>query len=207
MKLTTSNNDTKIFTRMLAVLTVSFLFLSFGSTASASMEPAEIREINDQAPYHLIGTVTEDKLIQQLSVSKKSPSQLRMMTIELMELNRAPTNEPLRTIEATYTYSPPWVSRDGGKGMDIAVGDVIEVWLDEGEFGLEPAIGGDSVQHVFYVKERPIHIREPITSKALHVTESFLQNPHTVGNSVVITGLLILSALLAFLGRRKLKHN
>lgn len=171
------------------------------------MEPAEIREINEQAPYHLIGTVTEDKLIQQISVSKKTPSQLRQMTIELLELNRSPTNEPLRTIEVMYTYIPPWISRDGGKGMDIAVGDVIEVWLIEGESGLEPAIGGDSVQHVFYSEGRPIHFPEPITSKALHVADSFLQNPHTLGNIVVISGLIIFSALLAFFGRLKLKHT
>lgn len=192
---------------MLAVLTVSFLFLSFSTAAFSAMDPAEISQINEKAPYHLIGVVVEDKHIKQLSESIDSPSQLRTMTLEIMELNRWPTNEPMRTIEIIYTYVPPWVSREGGKGMDIAVGDVIELWLDVGEHGLEPALGGDSIQHIFYAEKRPVHFPEPITSKALHVADSFLQDPHTFGNIVVISGLILLSTLLAFLGRRSLKHT
>jgi len=192
--------------RMLVVLTTSFLLLSFHLTVLSAMDPVEIREIHENAPYHLIGVVTEDKLIQHISTSKNSPSQLRSMTLEVLELNRAATHETLRTIEVQYTYIPPWVEREGGKGMDIAVGDIIEVWLVDGEFGIEPAIGGDSIEHIVYVEERPTHYSEPISSRALHLAGSFLRNPHTSGNIVVISGIAAIFSLIAFFGLRRVKQ-
>jgi hypothetical protein len=203
LKLTSWNNYAKAFKGTLAVLTVSFLFLSFCSSAFSAMDPAEVREINKKAPYHLIGAVIEDKLIQKLSESKDSPSQLRAMTLEILEVNRWQTNEPLRTIEISYTYVPPWVSRDGGKRMDISVGDVIEIWLEEGEHGLEPAVGGDSVNHIFYVEDRPVHFAQPISLKVIDAGRAFLRKPHSLGNAVVISSLAVFFALLAFFGLRK----
>lgn len=188
---------------LLAAVSAGFLFLSLNLTALAAMDPAEIKRINQEAPYHLIGSVEEDVLLKDLSDSASTPSQLRKMTLEIIEINRVPHNEPLRSVEISYTYIPPWVERDGGTGMDIAVDDVIEIWLKDGEFGLEPAAWGNSIHHLYYAPDRPEHIPEPLGSKARHAGKAFLTNPHTVGNAVVLSGFAALFIILAVVGIRR----
>jgi hypothetical protein len=59
------------------------------------------------------------------------------MNLDVKRILKAPTTETFTTLEVFYTYTPSWQDYlyTRGKRMDIAVGDVIEIWLKKGEYG------------------------------------------------------------------------
>jgi len=168
------------------------------------MDPAEIKKRNSEAPYHIIGKVSADKLFIDLSQERKEPSQIRMMTIDIKEIIKSPpsTNTTIHSLDVYYTYIPSWRAREyvGGKFMDITVNDVIEVWLDKGEYGWEPVISGNSVHHIEYVKNR----NEPIAEPPLDFLERQVElNIEHNPNSIVILGIIFSIFVLCYIGLRK----
>jgi hypothetical protein len=98
-------------------------------------------------------------------------------------------------VEVYYSYLPSWQGDNtGGKRMDIAVNDEIEIWLEEGEYGWEPVLGGNSVTHHFYTNQRSEPIQEPFFHKLNRVMNAAFE-VHT-GSIVFVSLLIILSLLL-----------
>ena len=187
------------FSSILILITILFS----GPVLSA-MDPTEIKKLNSEAPYHIIGKVTADNLFKDLSQEKDGPYQIRKMTIDINEIVKSPSsrNTTIHSIDVYYTYIPLWRAREytGGKFMDITVDDIIEIWLEEGEYGWEPVVSGDSVHHIEYVENRNEPITEPPLDFLQRKVESTIEhNP----NSVVITGIIFSMFVLCYFGLRK----
>ena len=84
--------------------------------------------------------------------------------------------------------------------MDITVNDVIEIWLSEGEYGWEPVLSGDSVNHVKYVEDRTEPIPEPFLHSFIRIIKSGTQYN---GNGIVITGIFLSIIALFYIGLKK----
>ncbi|MCM3574167.1 hypothetical protein M3172_13305 [Mesobacillus subterraneus] len=157
---------------MKKMLTLLCLIFSVGifllvSTGLAAPPPTEVEERKKEAPLHLIGTVTADDKFKDISQDEKYPQQIRRMSLRVDRLVKGSEDVKEKTaIEVLYWYIPSWQSNEyiGGERMDIAVGDVIEVWLTGGEYGLEPALGGNTVEHIKYAEIR----KEPVPEPFLH---------------------------------------
>ena len=171
--------------------------LLFPLSTSASMEPSEIEEIKQQAPLHIMGTVKNDSLIDDLSDQSSYPNQLRQMTIHLSQVIKKPADADVATdepLDISYTYIPSWVEMDGGKKVDIYEGDQIEIWLEQGEYGWQPASGGDTIHHLNYVEDRSEPIPEPWTHSIKHTFSEYV--------GIVIMSMFVLAiAAVLFLTR------
>lgn len=121
--------------RFRPLLAICFCSLfTWVSAAQGAMDPVEIEEIKGKAPIYLTGHVVNDELFQDIS-DEAHHSQIRVMTVKIQEVHRAPEEEVLLdSVDVFYTYIPTWQSYlyAGGSRADIAVGDVIEVWLEQG---------------------------------------------------------------------------
>ena len=187
------------FSSILILITILF-----SSPVYSAMDPAEIKKRNSEAPYRIIGKVSEDTLFIDLSQEKNEHYQIRKMTIIIDEIIKNPTSikKSIHSIDVYYTYIPLWRAREytGGKFMDITVNDVIEIWLEEGNYGWEPVVSGDSVRHIEYVENRNEPIAEPPLDFLERKVESRIEhNP----NSIVITGIIFTIFILCYIGLRK----
>jgi hypothetical protein len=132
------------------IILLLFFVLIWGaisSTAFASMDPVEIKEINEEAPYHIVGEVTADEHFKDITEDKKHPKQIRKMTIQISRVEKSPDGIVANNIvEVFYHYIPAWDADEyvGGTRVDIALKDIISIWLSEGVYGWEPVLGGNS---------------------------------------------------------------
>ncbi len=149
---------------MFVLISLFTLFLP-GNTFS-SPPPSEIEKAKATAPIHLIGTVTFDQLYKDLTKEKGNPYQIRRMTLSIKRVIKAPPQQKISKIAVYYFYTPSWENdKSGGKPLNIAVGDVIEIWLKKGEVGWEPSFDGYTVNHLKYAKKRSEPIPEPFAHR------------------------------------------
>lgn len=186
---------------------MSFVFIVIGfllsvTTSFAAPPPNEVEERKNEAPLYLIGTVVADDLFKDLTTDEKYPNQLRRMRIEVDRLLKAPvTEKETKSLEVYYSYIPSWQAKEysGGERMDVAIGDVIEIWLTDGEYGLEPALGGNTVEHIKYTEDR----NEPIPEPFLHFIERKYSS--ILNENVEAFVLTVLSLILFFIVVKAMK--
>lgn len=182
-------------------LVLVMLMWVFGITSvSAAMDPAEIKRIHDEAPYRVSGQVVSDELFHDITEEEDHPRQLRKMALEITEVLKSDETIP-DMIEIYYHYIPAWQEFKyvGGKWVDVAVDDVITVWLTEGPHGFELILGGYSMEHVFYAQDRPEHIPEPFW----HLVVRKLSNVNL--DFLVLGGILIVLIWAGIYGLRRRK--
>lgn len=160
------------------------ILLPTGMTGIAAPDPTTVKKEKDSAPLHIIGKVKEDILVEDTTKEEKYPQQIRKMTISVQEVIKAPKDvKEENSIEVYYHYIPSWQAHDyvGSSSVYVAVDDVIEIWLDHGESGWEPAFFGHTVEHIQYGENREEAIPEPflhkldrISTEALHKNSSYI---------------------------------
>lgn len=173
------------------------LFFCIGiQTVSSAPEPSEIKEMKIKSPVHLKAVVLSDELFQDLTKEKENFYQIRKMKLDVMNFIKNTTNEP-NELDVYYTYIPSWQADQwvGGKRVDIAVNDVIEIWLENGEYGLEPTLGGYTVEHIKYALER----EEPIQEPTLHLWNRKIDGYWTRHSSLIVFGVLLLILIILFI--------
>ncbi|TFB14248.1 hypothetical protein E3U55_13790 [Filobacillus milosensis] len=186
----------KIFT-LVYMLTFIFVF-SEQVHLDAAMDPKEIEERKNEAPLQIIGDVKTDVLVQERD--RSYPSQLRKMQLEIEQVIKKPNHfEKTKgdSISITYSYIPSWVQMEGGKRMDIMVGDRIEIWLEKRENGWKSAVWGDSVNHLKYVEPREEHIPEPFSKKINHIINESLPTLVMAVLGLFLGGVLVLIRRIA----------
>lgn len=145
---------------------VIILSLYISSFVQAAPPPSEVEEIKNEAVLVLIGEVTEDLFIKGTTKSKNTPTQLRKMIVSNLEILKKPGNLQLQandSVEVYYHYIPLWnINQYAGPArVNIAVGDIIKIWIDKGEYGWEPALSGNTIEHIELADIRPEPIQEP----------------------------------------------
>jgi hypothetical protein len=188
----------KTIVRALTVLLALFI-LNEGEEALAAPDPAEVEEMKLQAPLHIVGKVEKDAFFQDLPNEKFL--QIRKMTLLPSEVIKAPGSfDQDVALEVYYHYIPSWMADKftGPAPMDIAKGDIIEIWLEEGKDGWEPVLSGSTVKHVQYRDEREEAVKEPLIHKLKRLAENVFRE------SSFLTALLFIILLLAitFLSRK-----
>ncbi|MBT2661733.1 hypothetical protein [Bacillus sp. ISL-45] len=181
----------KMLTLLCLISAVGIILVTFAGLAAPP--PTEVEERKKEAPFQLIGTVTADEKFKDTSRDKEYPQQIRRMSLRVDRLIRGSNEVKEKTdIEVFYWYIPSWQSNEytGGERMDIAVGDVIEVWLTDGEHGLEPALGGNTVEHIKYAEIR----KEPVPEPFLHQIQRKFS--FYLAEYIEVFVLLILSLIL-----------
>jgi hypothetical protein len=155
---------------ILLLFCLVFIWSILSSTVFASMDPVEVKEINEKAPYHIVGEVTSDELFKDITEDKNHPVQIRKMTLRISKVEKAPDGlETNNVVEVFYHYIPAWDAENyvGGAHMDIAVKDIISIWLSEGDYGWEPVLSRNSIIHLTYSEDRMDHIPEPFFHKII----------------------------------------
>lgn len=190
----------KMLTLLCLILAVGIFLLT--SAGLAAPPPTEVEERKKEAPLHLIGTVTADEKFKDTSQDEEYPQQIRRMSLRVDRLVKG--SEAVKgkmAIEVFYWYIPSWQSNEytGGERMDIAVGDVIEVWLTDGEYGLEPALGGNTVEHIKYAEIR----KEPMPEPFLHQIQRKISFYSVVYIEEFVLLVLSITLLIIFLLARK----
>lgn len=179
------------------------IHLLFSEPIFSAMDPIEINKRNSEAPFHIKGNIISDELVKDLSEEKGDPYQLRKMTINIEQVYKSPSSEEKATlINVYYSYIPSWRALEyiGGKTMDVAVDDVVEIWLEKGDYGWEPVLSGYSVNHLFYVENRIEHIPEPTLEKVQrHVSNYFRDH----SSWMVLICLFLFLILFIYLGLKK----
>lgn len=186
----------KMLTLLCLILTVGIILKT--ATGLAAPPPTEVEERKKKAPLHLIGTVTADEKFKDTSQDEEHPQQIRRMSLRVDRLIKGKEKS---TIEVFYWYIPSWQSNEytGGERMDIAAGDVIEIWLTDGEYGLEPALGGNTVEHIKYAEIR----REPVSEPFMHQIQRKFSFYLTEYIEVFVLLILSLILLIIYLSARK----
>lgn len=170
---------------------------TFSMTAWAAMEPSEVEKIKKEAPVQLIGTVIDDKLVKELP---EQHFQERQMQIQVEEIKKhAPNIEVPSSIWIDYTYIPEWLEMEGGRKMDIAISDRIEIWLEPTANGWQTVLSGDSVHHLSKASKRPEHIAAPIESWPAIAVNKLQQLPLFVWTIMILICLL---SVIVFLMKR-----
>lgn len=190
--------------RRLFYILMMGLFWVTANTTIAAPPPNEVEERKNEAPIHLIGTVTTDDFVKDESISEENPRQVRKMVLKVDRLFKTPEAEGGKTdIEVYYWYIPSWQAKEytGGDRMDIAIGDIIEIWLAEGEHGWEPALGGNTVEHIKYAEDR----NEPIPEPFLHSIERKATSLYKEKLEVLV--LLVMSFILIFIAIKAMKSK
>ncbi|MBM7660983.1 hypothetical protein JOC85_001755 [Bacillus mesophilus] len=186
--------------RLVGIFICCFFLLT--STVWGATDPVEVEEIKKNAPVHLIGKVIADELHRDFSDSS-GPSQIRVMTLQQEQLLRvSPEVAPLgEYVQVFYSYIPVWQSElyEGGKRVDVTVGDIVEIYLDRGEFGFEPALGGDTIEHIVYMDKRAEPIPEPFLHKLTRETAKLLDTYLSV---TVFLGFLLFILVVIFLHKK-----
>lgn len=155
-------------------------------------DPVEVEKIKTSAPVHLIGVVRKEELYKDLTQEMGTNYQIRKIEIEVNRYIKNFYNLP-NVINVFYPYIPSWQVNEweGGKRVDLAVKDQIEIWLTLGEYGLEPALGGNTINHLKYAQVRPEPIKEPV----LHLIVRKSRSLWVKNSSFVIVGILVLVLL------------
>jgi hypothetical protein len=172
-----------------------YLFLITASSIFAAPPPSEVKEIKEKSPLQVIGEVEADVLLKDESQERGYPNQRRTMFLRIEKILKKPTNLVLKSGESlniVYSYIPSWVPTVGGAKMDIVVGDKIEIWLKLGEDGWEPALGGETVNHVKFIEPRKEPIPEPIYNRAHRTIKENLGYAIFVGLAVILLLLVII---------------
>ncbi|GGA85312.1 hypothetical protein [Ornithinibacillus halotolerans] len=190
-----------LFSGSIIVLVLVIISILSPLTIFAAIDPAIIQERHEEAPYHIRGKIISDELIEDVTTDDKHPEQLRKMKIQLDEIIKS-QSELNSVVEIVYHYIPSWNSAEyvGGKRMDIVVNDVVEVWLDDSEHGLEPVLGGYSVHHIHYEENRLEHIPEPFWHGVVRKLGSVKELPLDL---FIISGLIIVIGWAVFRGLKK----
>jgi hypothetical protein len=194
----------KLILRAVIVLLILFLFQE-GHVAFSAPDPSEVEEMKLQAPLHLIGKVEEDIFYQHLP--NEDFLHIRKMTIDASYVIKAPVAlQQGKSFEVYYHYIPSWLAADfdGPVRVDIAEGDLIEIWLEEGKDGWEPVLSGSTVHHLQYALERPEAVKEPFVHKAERWIANACRN-----ESGLLVGLAFAVILLSLflLAKRKTKRS
>lgn len=166
------------------------------SLVFAAPPPTEVLEIKEKSPLQVIGEVKADDLLKDESQERGYPNQRRKMHLLIENIIKKPTNLDLisgESLNVYYSYVPSWVPMDGGAKMDIAVGDKIEIWLELGVMGWEPALGGETVNHVKYFEPRKEPIPEPLYKKAHRIVKGNLEYVIFVGFVLILLFMLAIS--------------
>ncbi|WP_042149442.1 hypothetical protein [Paucisalibacillus sp. EB02] len=191
------------FYKRIFILICIVMVCTISSTVFAAMDPVEVEKRNEQAPYQITGEVTSDKLYKDVTENTKHPIQVRKVTIEISEVIKAPTGlEKNNTVELYYHYIPSWDASEyvGGARIDIAIGDVVTVWLSKGDYGWEPAMGGNSIKHLTYSENRVDYVPEPFLHKVAGMDRTL---GNTSPNVFVLCGLLAILGWAFLRGLRK----
>jgi hypothetical protein len=154
------------------------LNLVMASLVFAAPPPTEVLEFKEKSPLHVIGEVKRDVLLKDELQERGYSSQIRTMQLRIDKIIKKPPNLGLKSGESlniVYSYVPSWVPMEGGAKMDIVVGDQIEIWLELGDKGWEPAYGGETVNHVKYIEPRKEPIPEPIRNRVQRNIEGNLE--------------------------------
>lgn len=80
----------------------------------------------------------------------------------------------------------------GAAPLYIAPGDVVELWLKEGEHGWEPALGGWTVRHLSYAQKR----NEPIPEPFWHMAERRVEAAWRHYSGIIVFGGIALFLLV-----------
>jgi hypothetical protein len=180
------------------ILLFAFILLNLcmGSLVFAAPPPTEVLEIKEKSPLQILGEVEADDLLKDKSQERGYPNQIRSMQLRIEKIIKKPTNLDLisgDSLNVYYSYVPSWVHMDGGAKMDIAVGDKIEIWLELGEMGWEPALGGETVNHVKYMEPRKEPISEPLYKKARRIVKGNLEYVIFVGFVLILLYMVVIS--------------
>jgi hypothetical protein len=184
--------------RMYYVIFITIMIFSMFFSATkpfAAPPPSEIEKAKQEAPLHVIGTVTSDQLYKDIIEEKETPVQIRKMNLDVKQILKAPANNTLTTVDIFYTYIPSWQPYSGAKRMDIAVGDVIEIWLKKEEYGWEPALSGNTMKHIKYVENR----KEPIPEPIWHFIKRIVSIAWSRYSSVIVWSGIIIFLLVVVL--------
>jgi hypothetical protein len=181
--------------KMLMIILLIFVTFNLSNKVYSAPPPSEVEEIKTRAPVHLIAVVKEDRLVKDLSKEKGTYFQIRKMILKVKTFIKNTPDLP-NEIEVYYSYIPSWQENlwVGGKRIDIAVHDEIEIWLEEGDYGLEPALGGNTIHHIKYQANR----NEPIKEPKIHKIQTVLKDiwSHHSSMFVFASFLLILIGIL-----------
>jgi len=187
---------------------LSFVIILFTSLPmlipKAAPDPVMVENAKAKAQLHLVGAVVSDELYEDLTIRKENPLQIRKMTLEIREIHKSPSARFIKTIDVYYQYVPLWMSYSGAERVDIAVGDIVEIWLKSGPYGWEPAYSGETINHIKYVDKRPEWIKEPFWHWMKRVSRKFW-TMHSA--SVVFWGIVISLSIIVLISHRKLKRG
>lgn len=178
------------------LIALILLNLCMAPLVLAAPPPTEVLEIKEKSPLQVIGEVEEDVLFEDETEQRGYSSQIRTMQLRIDKIIKKPTNLDLVTGESLnvyYSYVPSWVPMDGGAKMDIAVGDKIEIWLELGEMGWEPALSGETVNHVKYMEPRKEPIPEPLYKRAHGNVKENLEYVIFVGFVLILLFMVLIS--------------
>jgi hypothetical protein len=192
---------------MILALILSLVLMN-GITVNAAPDPSTVKKEKETAPLHIKGKVMNDVLFQDTTKDKEHPQQIRKMTISVQQVIKAPKEEmETDRIEVYYHYIPSWQRHEyvGGASVNVAIDDVIEIWLDKGEFGWEPALFGNTVEHLQYAENREEAIPEPFLHKLERISSDAFKQYLSM---IVFAGMIGILALIIFKGvKRKESFN
>lgn len=181
---------------------LSFL-LSPIMSGIAAPDPSTVKKEKDSAPLHIIGKVKEDILVEDTTKDEQYPQQIRKMTISVQKVLKAPEDvKEENSLEVYYHYIPSWQAHDyaGSSSVNVAVDDVIEIWLDYGESGWEPAFFGHTVEHIQYGENREEAIAEPFLHKLDRISSEAL---HENSSYIVLAAMIAILLLIIFRGSNR----
>lgn len=124
--------------------------------------------------------------------------QIRKMTLQPNRVFKTTGNESNK-VEVFYSYIPSWQSDQwtGGKRVDIAVEDVIEIWLENGDYGLEPALGGYTIEHHYYAEKRNEPLPEPFLHHITKGIKGFYNQQLELTVLIVVLSILVIIIALS----------
>lgn len=173
---------------------VFFMLAAFPAIALAAPDPNEVEAIKQAAPVHLIGTVIEDEMLEQIDDSN-FPYQERKMVLQITSIVKGLEEaDASSSVEVHYTYIPSWLEMEGGARMDIAKSDEIEIWLKKEAGVWEPALSGNTVVHLYKNEKRPQHMLPPATTMPNFIKSKLSAMPLGMIVAVLLFFSLILIA-------------
>jgi hypothetical protein len=178
---------------------VILITIGLAKNVYSAPDPMEVEEIKSKSLFQVVGMVKEDKLYRDLTAEKGTHYQIRKIVLEISEVKKQSGTLPQK-LEVYYVYIPSWQAYQwtGGKRADLAIGDKIEIWLENGEFGMESALGGNTINHLLYVEERTEHIKEPLSHFLKRtLIESWKQHQERI----VFSGILLLLIVIFIMAK------
>ncbi|MBO8155776.1 MAG: hypothetical protein H0Z32_04890 [Bacillaceae bacterium] len=197
------NNKENMARRFLFLLAFSLMFPFLSPHLFASMSPEEVEKIKEKAPLHVIGKVVGERFHEEVDDESREYHQIRKFTLSVRQVKKGPDwIENGDWLEVYYTYVPSWLADEyvGLNRVDIVENDVIEIWLEPGEYGWESASSGYTVKHIYKVQRFTEPVPEPFWHKTKrNVKAVFIDK---IENTVFLL-FVILVATAIFVGIRK----